>query len=97
MLSTGPISKLVLRRSPLSLRHSPVTVARATPSLLNRLSTSHVRLYAQKPPGGIPGGPGGFPGFNMFGQQQEKGDALKQYVSTLACAIMRWSFEDFPC
>jgi hypothetical protein len=29
----------------------------------------------------MPGGAGGFPGFNMFGSPQEKGDALKQYVS----------------
>jgi len=84
MLSTGPIAKLVLRRAPLSLRHSSATVIRATPSLLNRLSTTHVRHYAQKPPGGTSGGPGGFPGLNMFGQPQEKGDALKQYVSTLS-------------
>jgi hypothetical protein len=36
------------------------------------------RGYAQYPPGS---GKGGMPGFNMFGQQLEKGDALKQYVS----------------
>jgi ATP-dependent Clp protease ATP-binding subunit ClpB len=47
-----------------------------------------VRHYAQKPPGGIPGGAGGFPGFNMFGQQQEKGDALKQYVSMTIFTIL---------
>ena len=80
MLSARPLSKLVLRRAPLSLRHSAITIA--CPSLLNQISVTPVRHYAQKPPGGSPGGVGGFPGFNMFGQQQEKGDALKQYVST---------------
>ncbi|EIN06337.1 P-loop containing nucleoside triphosphate hydrolase protein [Punctularia strigosozonata HHB-11173 SS5] len=34
------------------------------------------RGYAQPPPNG---GKGGMPGFNMFGQQFEKGDALKQF------------------
>ena len=37
------------------------------------------RAYAQGPPGG--GGMGGFPGFSMMGQQRQKGDALKEYVS----------------
>jgi hypothetical protein len=89
MLSTRHMSKLALRRAPLSLRHRPAAVVRAAPSLLNRLSTTPVRTYAQKSPGGLPGGAGGFPGLNMFGQQQEKGDALKQYVSTLTLTILR--------
>lgn len=37
-----------------------------------------VRTYAQGPGGGMPGG---FPGFSM-GQQRQKGDALKEFVST---------------
>lgn len=56
--------------------------------LVNQISIAPVRHYAQKPPGGMSGGPGGFPGFNMFGQQHEKGDALKQFVSGLALQVL---------
>ncbi len=48
-----------------------------------RLTTGSLvlsRSYAQGPPGG---GAGGFPGFNMMGQQRQKGEALKEYVSFL--------------
>ena len=84
MLTARPISKLVLRRAPLTLRHGATNVLRAAPTAMQRLPLLSARNYSQKPPGGTPGGPGGFPGFNMFGQQQEKGDALKQYVSVQA-------------
>ena len=60
-------------RAPLS-RLSPCTKS-TYPLLLSR-------SYAQGPPGG--GGMGGFPGFSMMGQQRQKGDALKEYVSPFA-------------
>lgn len=43
----------------------------------NVVSQIGVRTYAQGPPGG---GMGGFPGFSM-GQQRQKGEALKEFVS----------------
>ena len=49
----------------------------AQPLIGNGLSRIGVRTYAQGPPGG---GMGGFPGFSM-GQQRQKGDALKEFVS----------------
>lgn len=81
MLRSRPIYKLALRRAPLSLRHGAKAVIRAGPSTIQPSMLGCVYHYSQKPPGGMPGGAGGFPSFNMFGQQQEKGDALKQYVS----------------
>ena len=91
MLRPGSVSRLALRRLPLTLRHGLLaSTVKTTPSLLNRLS-SPARNYAQKPPGGAPGDAGGFPGFNMFGQAQEKGDALKQYVRMHVSSIF-WIF-----
>lgn len=90
MLRPGSVSRLTLRRSSLTLRHGLLPSTVKTPSLLNRLS-SPARNYAQKPPGGAPGGAGGFPGFNMFGKAQEKGDALKQYVRMHVSTIF-WIF-----
>lgn len=59
-------------RAPLS-RISPCPRLATGPLVLSR-------SYAQGPPGG---GAGGFPGFNMMGQQRQKGEALKEYVSFL--------------
>ncbi|KZT01006.1 P-loop containing nucleoside triphosphate hydrolase protein [Laetiporus sulphureus 93-53] len=61
------------------LLRTPCAACRAAPCLVNRfvLPTVSARYYAQGPPGG--GNPGGgFPGFS-FGQQQQKGEALKEY------------------
>lgn len=82
MFATRPIYKLALRRAPLTLHHGAKNVVRSLPAAIQLAPIASVRHYSQKPPGGPggPGGQGGFPGFNMFGQQQEKGDALKQYV-----------------
>ena len=46
-----------------------------------RTASFFVRGYASQPPGGGTGG-GGFPGFSFpMAPQQQKGDALKEYVS----------------
>lgn len=49
--------------------------------LRDSLQYASRRGYAQGPPGG--GGGGGFPGFSFQQQQRQKGDALKEYVSSL--------------
>lgn len=74
---TRPAIAPLPRRAPLS-RLSPCSRV-AIPLVLSR-------SYAQGPPGGGMGG-GGFPGFNMMGQQRQKGDALKEYVSTHIFAL----------
>ena len=68
------------------LLRTPNAARRLAPSLATRLALPYVstRGYAQGPPGG--GGPGGgMPGGFSFkmGPQHEKGEALKEYVSTL--------------
>lgn len=84
MLTARTVPRLVLRW-PLTVHQGWATFGvRQSPRLLSQVLIAPVRHYAQKPPGGMPGGPGGFPGLNMFGQQQEKGEALKQYVSELS-------------
>lgn len=40
-----------------------------------------IRLYASGP---LNGAGGGFPGFRMQQQERQKGEALKEYVSTIA-------------
>ena len=86
MLTVRNTAQLALRRSPPTFQGQGLTaVFRAGPWLSNRLPILPVRRYAQMPPGGASKGAGGFPGFNMFGQPQEKGDALKQFVSALRC------------
>lgn len=57
----------------------PLIQARLPPPLLRPPCYAHARGYATPPPPG--GGQGG--GFNMFGQQQQKGEALKEYVRHL--------------
>jgi hypothetical protein len=76
-------STLQLARTSPSSRAAPPLLASArisarnAPALVPALGQS--RNYAQGPPGGGPGGQGGFR-FNPFGQSHEKGEALKEFV-----------------
>lgn len=100
-LSAKEIPQLALRIS--SLRHGTNGLLRSaaiSPSALPKhfpSSSISVRHYAQPPGGGGGGGgggfPGGFPGFSM--PQQEKGAALKEYVSCTVVMVFLVSILNF--
>jgi hypothetical protein len=69
-------SQFLLRNFSTCIRAGPSLVV-PTACVPFRSGFGNVRHYANPPGGGIPGG--GFPGFSL-GQQQQKGDALKEYV-----------------
>lgn len=73
-------SAVFRRVAPISQRGTlvPLLVSHQVPTA-PRLLLVVSRGYAKQPPSNG-GQNGGFPGFPMFGQQHQKGDALKEYV-----------------
>lgn len=79
-LASRPVAQVYARPSPSLLRRSLLPTVHAFLPV-SRPTKLLSRGYAQQPPNG--GQSGGFPGFPMFGQQRQKGEALKEYVSTV--------------
>jgi hypothetical protein len=94
MLSAKPVHASILKRAivpSLEIRHGYGITPFLRPGhlahgLRDSFFTASTRHYAQ-PPNGAAGPGGGLP-FNIFGQQHQKGEALKEYVSSLAMSVL---------